>query len=180
MHVAVMGAGYVGLVTAGGLADLGLMVTSADINQERIQRLGEGKVPIFEPGLEELVRRNTQAGRLSFSADIQTTVRNSLVIFVAVGTNGGQNGEADLSQVWSVADSIADCMEDYKVIVTKSTVPVGTAAQLRERITSRLNGLLNSMWFPIRNFLGKARRSKISFTLTASSLEAPLAGPWGS
>ena len=138
MHVVVMGAGYVGLVTAGGLADLGLMVTCVDINQERIKRLGEGKVPIFEPGLEELVRRNTQAGRLSFSADIPTTVRNSLVIFIAVGTNGGHNGEADLSQVWSVADSIADCMEDYKVIVTKSTVPVGTAAQLRERITSRL------------------------------------------
>src|SRR5439155_1406177 len=87
---------------------------------------------------EELVRRNTQAGRLRFSADIPAAVKNSLVVFIAVGTNASPDGAADLSQVWSAADSIADHIEDYKIVVIRSTVPVGTAAQMRERISSRL------------------------------------------
>jgi len=138
MHVAVMGAGYAGLVTGAGLSDLGLMATCVDINEGKVRQLAEGKLPIFEPGLEELVRRNTQAGRLRFSADIPAAVKNSLVVFIAVGTNASPDGAADLSQVWSAADSIADHIEDYKIVVIRSTVPVGTAAQMRERISSRL------------------------------------------
>jgi len=109
-----------------------------DINEGKVRQLTEGKLPIFEPGLEELVRRNTQAGRLRFSADIPAAIKNSLVIFIAVGTNAGPDGAADLSQVWSAADSIADHMDDDKIVVIRSTVPVGTAAQMRERINSRL------------------------------------------
>lgn len=138
MHVTVMGAGYVGLVTGAGLSDLGLLVTLVDINEDKVQRLKKGELPIFEPGLEELVRRNVQAGRLCFSSDIQTAVRNSLVIFIAVGTDAQPDGASDLSQIWSAVDLIAERMEDYKIIVIKSTVPVGTAAELRERIASRL------------------------------------------
>jgi UDPglucose 6-dehydrogenase len=114
------------------------MVTSVDIDEERVQRLREGKLPIYEPGLEELVRRNIKVGRLHFSTDIATAVKNSLVIFIAVGTDAGPDGLPDLGQVWSAAEGIADHMDEYKVVVIKSTVPVGTAAELRQRIAQRL------------------------------------------
>ena len=138
MHITVVGTGYVGLVAGAGLADLGLMVSCVDVNQEKIQMLQEGKIPIYEPGLEERVRRNRERGRLQFSVDISEAIKNSLVIFVAVGTDAGPDGVPDLSQVWSVADQIADCLDEYKVVVVKSTVPVGTAARLRDRIRQRL------------------------------------------
>jgi UDPglucose 6-dehydrogenase len=138
MHVAVIGAGYVGLVVSAGLADFGLFVTSVDIDKDKIRRLTEGKLPIFEPGLDEIVRRNTQLGRLQFSADIQLAIKNSLVVFIAVGTDAGPDGLPDLSQVRSAAESIADGMGDYKVVIIKSTVPVGTAAEVRQRIARRL------------------------------------------
>lgn len=138
MHIAIMGTGYVGLVTGAGLADLGLTVNCVDIDKDKIRLLEEGKVPIFEPGLEELVRRNVQCGRLRFSVDLIQAVKNSLAIFIAVGTDAGANGVPDLTQVWSAADLIAEAMDNYKVLVIKSTVPVGTAAGLRERITQHL------------------------------------------
>jgi len=138
MHITVVGTGYVGLVAGAGLADLGLTVSCVDINQEKIQMLQEGKIPIYEPGLEELVRRNRERGRLHFSGDIGAAVRNSSVIFIAVSTDAGPDGVPDLGQLWSVADQIADGLDEYKVIVVKSTVPVGTAARLRDRIRQRL------------------------------------------
>ena len=138
MHITVVGTGYVGLVAGAGLADLGLMVSCVDVNQEKIRMLQEGKIPIYEPGLDELVRRNRERGRLHFSVDISEAMKNSLVIFIAVGTDAAPDGLPDLSQVWSVADQIADCLDEYKVVVVKSTVPVGTAAKLRDRIRQRL------------------------------------------
>jgi UDPglucose 6-dehydrogenase len=138
MHITVVGTGYVGLVAGAGLADLGLMVSCVDVNQEKIRMLQEGKIPIYEPGLDELVRRSCQRGRLHFSVDISEAMKNSLVIFIAVGTDAAPDGLPDLSQVWSVADQIADCLDEYKVVVVKSTVPVGTAAKLRDRIRQRL------------------------------------------
>src|SRR6266568_6646210 len=126
MHITVMGTGYVGLVVGAGLADFGLIVTCVDIDKDKINSLAEGKVPIYEPGLQELVRRNVERGRLSFSADIKHSIQNSLVVFVAVGTDARPDGLADLSQIWSAADLIAESMEEYKVVVVKSSVPVGT------------------------------------------------------
>jgi len=138
VHVTIMGTGYVGLVTGACLSDLGLTVTCVDIDRDKIRVLNEGRVPIFEPGLEELVRRNTQRARLQFSTDIRQAIRNSLALFVGVGTDAGADGLPDLTQVWSAADLIAESMDDYKVVVVKSTVPVGTAAKLSERIQRQL------------------------------------------
>lgn len=138
MQIAVVGTGYVGLVAGAGLADLGQTVTCVDIDGEKIRLLGEGTIPIFEPGLEELVRRNLQQGRLRFSADIPGVVRSSLVVFLAVGTDPTAGGLPDLTQIWSAADAVADNLDDYKVIVIKSTVPVGTAAKLQQRIAERV------------------------------------------
>jgi len=139
MHITVMGTGYVGLVVGAGLADFGLIVTCVDIDKDKIKSLAEGKVPIYEPGLQELVRRNVERGRLSFSADIKHSIQNSLVVFVAVGTDARPDGLADLSQIWSAADLIAESMEEYKVVVVKSSVPVGTAASLNARIRQSLS-----------------------------------------
>lgn len=139
MHITILGTGYVGLVTGAGLADLGLTVTCADKDQEKIRLLEQGSVPIFEPGIEDLVRRNQASGRLRFTSDVRAAIRSSLVNFIAVGTDAGPDGIPDLTQVWSVAHTIADCMDEYKVLVMKSTVPVGTAAQLEQRIRGRLS-----------------------------------------
>jgi UDPglucose 6-dehydrogenase len=139
MHITIIGTGYVGLVTGAGLADLGLTVTCADKDSEKIRLLQKGSVPIFEPGLEDLVRRNQASGRLRFTDDVRAAIQSSLVNFIAVGTDAGPDGVPDMSHVWSVADAIADCMDEYKVLVTKSTVPVGTAAQLEQRIRGRLS-----------------------------------------
>jgi len=138
MHITVMGSGYVGLVTGGGLADLGLNVTCVDIDKEKVRMLHEGKIPIYEPGLEELFRRNRERGRLHFSDNIQEAICNCLVTLIAVGTDAGPDGLPDLSQVWSAADMIADCISEYKVMILKSTVPVGTSANLFKRIKERL------------------------------------------
>ncbi len=139
MHITIVGTGYVGLVTGAGLADLGLTVTCSDKDSEKIRLLQKGSVPIFEPGLEDLVRRNQASGRLRFTDDVRAAIQSSLVNLIAVGTDAGPDGVPDMSHVWSVADTIADCMDEYKVLVTKSTVPVGTAAQLEQRIRGRLS-----------------------------------------
>ena len=114
MHITMIGTGYVGLVTGAGLADLGLSVTCVDKDQEKIQTLQKGSAPFFEPGLDDLVRRNQKSGRLKFTTDIEAAIRGSLVNFIAVGTDAGPDGSPDLSHVWAVADSIADCMDEYK------------------------------------------------------------------
>ncbi len=138
MYITIIGTGYVGLVVGAGFADFGLMATCVDVDQDKIRLLDQGKVPIFEPGLEELVRRNIERRRLSFSADVKQAIKNSLVIFVTVGTDPNPDGVADLSQIWSAGDLIAESMDEYKVVTIKSTVPVGTAARLDARIRQRL------------------------------------------
>ncbi len=138
MNVAIVGTGYVGLVTGACLADFGHAVTCVDTSANRIEALNRGELPIYEPGLGEIVSRNVAAGRLSFSTDLAAAVRDALVVFVAVGTPEGTNGEADLSQVSAVATDLALALDGYRVIATKSTVPVGTGAWLRHEIERQL------------------------------------------
>jgi UDPglucose 6-dehydrogenase len=134
MNIAVIGTGYVGLVTGACFAEFGVGVMGVDNNEAKIASLREGKVPFFEPGLEELVNRNMKGGRLSFTTDIKSAVEKSLVIFIAVGTPSDGDGAADLRFVREVAASIARHMNGYKVVVTKSTVPTGTGAMIRKII----------------------------------------------
>ena len=133
-NICVIGTGYVGLVSGAGMADFGNSVVCTDIDKEKIDMLQAGGIPIYEPGLKELVDRNVNAGRLTFSADIENSVRNAEVIFIAVGTPLGNNGEADLQAVEAVATTIAKNLNSHKIICTKSTVPVGTGARLEALI----------------------------------------------
>ncbi|HEU4402969.1 MAG TPA: UDP-glucose/GDP-mannose dehydrogenase family protein [Candidatus Polarisedimenticolia bacterium] len=134
MNIAVVGTGYVGLVTGACFAEFGVNVLGVDKDPEKIAALQKGKVPFFEPGLEEMVARNMREGRLSFTTDIRTAVEKSLVLIIAVGTPPGDGGAADLSFVREVAQSIARHINGYKVVVTKSTVPMGTGAMIRRLI----------------------------------------------
>ncbi len=138
MNIAIIGSGYVGLVTGACFSELGVSVVCVDKEEEKISQLKQGVIPIYEPGLEELVKKNTAAGRLSFTTDLGAAIQDSLVIFIAVGTPPRGDGFADLSHVEKVAETIAEQMNGYKVIVTKSTVPVGTGERLREIIGSRM------------------------------------------
>ena len=135
MNICVVGTGYVGLVTGAVFADLGNDVVCVDNDRAKIQSLGAGRMPIYEPGLEEMVTRNTEDGRLAFTTDLASSVRQSDVIFIAVGTPPKDTGETDLSQVEAVAAEIGRAMDRYKVVVNKSTVPVGTGEFVREVIT---------------------------------------------
>lgn len=126
MKLSVVGTGYVGLVAGTCFADGGNHVICVDKDAEKVEALKNGKVPIYEPGLGEILQRNMKAGRLTFTTDLADAVANSLVIFIAVGTPEAEDGSADLSAVLSVATQIGKCMDGYRIIVTKSTVPVGT------------------------------------------------------
>jgi len=137
MRIAVVGTGYVGLVTGTCFADSGNTVTCLDINAEKIAQLNRGAIPIYEPGLEELVVRNAKAGRLMFSTDAAAGVRTAHVVFLAVGTPPAADGSADLSALWKVVDSIAPHLDPQAVVVTKSTVPVGTCAGIERRLKER-------------------------------------------
>src|SRR5687767_1073707 len=143
MHVAVIGSGYVGLVTGTCFAEFGVDVTCVDVDQDKIARLSDGIIPIYEPGLEQLVAKNVQAGRLQFTTDMKSAVEQALVIFLAVGTPPKEDGSADLTFIEAAARSIAEYMDDYKVIVTKSTVPVGTGERLRALIRKHQKGRSN-------------------------------------
>jgi UDPglucose 6-dehydrogenase len=132
MNVAVIGTGYVGLVAGSCFAEGGNDVICVDNNADKVEKLKQGLIPIYEPGLPELVERNMREERLSFTTDLPDAVRKSLVIFLAVGTPTTPSGAADLTAVFDVAASIGKAMDRYKVIVTKSTVPVGTAKKIRE------------------------------------------------
>jgi len=134
MKIAVVGSGYVGLVAGACLAENGNEVVCVDKDPAKIRALQRGKIPIYEPGLEELVRRNRSEKRLVFTTALERGVRSSQIIFIAVGTPTGEDGSADLQHVLSVARDTARAMNGYKVIVNKSTVPVGTAAKVREVI----------------------------------------------
>ena len=143
MHIAVIGTGYVGLVTGACFAEFGVDVTCVDIDAEKISRLQAGVMPIYEPGLEQLVFKNTQSGRLHFTTDIKEAVEQALVIFLAVGTPPKPDGSPDLTFVETAAASIAQYMNGYKVIVTKSTVPIGTGEHLRKLIREQQTGKAN-------------------------------------
>ena len=132
MKIGVVGTGYVGLVAGACFAESGNDVICIDNNAAKVRLLQRGKVPIYEPGLEELVRRNRQEGRLTFSTALSKAVRESTIIFIAVGTPQDEDGSADLRHVLGVARDVARAMDGYKVIVDKSTVPVGTAERVRE------------------------------------------------
>ena len=132
MKLSVIGTGYVGLVAGTCFSETGNEVICVDIDEAKIATLQQGKIPIYEPGLEEMVRRNAEEQRLLFTTDVNSAVRNSSIIFIAVGTPQGLNGNANLEYVRNTAKSIAKAMDGFKIIVTKSTVPVGTADQIRQ------------------------------------------------
>jgi UDPglucose 6-dehydrogenase len=137
MQIAIVGTGYVGLVAGAGFAESGRDVVCVDIDELKIERLRQGIIPIYEPGLEPLVKRNLLAGRLRFSTDVAGAVRDADVIFIAVGTPPNEDGSADLQHVLKVAAIIGENMQGEKIVITKSTVPVGTAARVRAEIQKR-------------------------------------------
>ena len=137
MQITIIGTGYVGLVTGTCFADFGLQVTCIDQDEQKINMLNSGGVPIYEPNLAPLIEKNMSAGRLTFTTDLEDAVRKSKVIFIAVGTPSNHDGSASLKQIETVAQQIASHLNEYKVIVNKSTVPVGTAAKIRHIIEER-------------------------------------------
>ena len=134
MKIAVAGAGYVGLVTASCLAEIGNYVVCVDIDESKINKLNNSIIPIYEPGLDDLVARNKKEGRLTFASDLRKAIKDSEVVFICVGTPPKENGEADLSYVENVARTIAEAMDSYKIIVEKSTVPVETGEKVAKSI----------------------------------------------
>ena len=138
MHISVFGTGYVGLVAGACLADVGHQVTCMDVNAERIEQLNAGEVPIFEPGLSTLVAHNVAAGRLSFTTDAAQAVTDGELLFIAVGTPPDEDGSADLRYVLEVARTIGQHMDSYKLVIDKSTVPVGTAEKVQAAISEVL------------------------------------------
>ncbi len=134
MKVVIVGTGYVGLVTGACLADVGLNVCCVDVDVKKIENLKKGILPIYEPGLDVIVERNFKKERLSFSTDLPTAIRGSEVAFIAVGTPPGEDGSADLKYVLAVATEIGEHMSDYGLVITKSTVPVGTAEKVRNAL----------------------------------------------
>lgn len=138
MKISIIGTGYVGLVQGAVMADFGAEVICMDVNKERIKDLKEDKIPIFEPGLKEVILKNKKAKRIEFTTDIKYAVEKSQVIFIAVGTPANEDGSADLEYVLQVAENIGKYINEYKVIVDKSTVPVGTGKQVSEIIEKEL------------------------------------------
>jgi UDPglucose 6-dehydrogenase len=140
MNICVIGAGYAGLVTAACFAEFGLRVTCVDKDKDRVLSLRSGRIPFFEPGLEEMIPRNVGQGRLSFSADLREGISSALVIFICVGTPPRQDGSVDLEAMEEVARQIGEALNGYKLIVTKSTVPVGTTRRVEEIIREQSSG----------------------------------------
>ena len=138
MRVSIYGSGYVGLVTGACLAETGNNVLCVDVDEAKIAGLKEGRIPIYEPGLEDLILRNVEAGRLRFTTDYDEAVKHGLFQFIAVGTPPDEDGSADMRYVQAVAKGIAERMEDYRIVVDKSTVPVGTA----DRVRATMNDVL--------------------------------------
>jgi UDPglucose 6-dehydrogenase len=149
MNVCMIGTGYVGLVTGACFAEFGLQVICADKDRGKIDALERGEMPIYEPGLEDLVERNVKAGRLTFTTDTAAAIRSSLVVFIAVQTPARSDGATDLGAVDKVAQEIAQAMDGYKVVVTKSTVPVGTSYRVRDIIQKQLAAEGRSVRFSV-------------------------------
>lgn len=139
MNIAIVGTGYVGLVSGACFADTGAIVTCVDVNADKIRALQNGQIPIYEPGLDELVLKNTKAGRLKFTTDLASVLNEQEIVFSAVGTPPDEDGSADLNYVLQVAKTIGENMNKYMVVVTKSTVPVGTARKVRHAIQAELD-----------------------------------------
>ena len=139
MNIAIVGTGYVGLVSGTCFAEMGVNVTCIDVNRQKIEQLEKGVIPIYEPGLEELVHKNVNAGRLHFGTDLAAVLDRVEVVFSAVGTPPDEDGSADLKYVLEVARTVGQNMKDYLVVVTKSTVPVGTAKKVRHAIQEELD-----------------------------------------
>ena len=138
MNIAIVGTGYVGLVSGTCFAEMGVNVTCVDIDSNKIEKLKNGEIPIYEPGLEEMVLRNVSAGRLNFTTDLRTVLDDVEVVFSAVGTPPDEDGSADLKYVLAVAKTFGQNINKYTIIVTKSTVPVGTANKVKEAINAEL------------------------------------------
>lgn len=149
MKITVFGSGYVGLVTGACLAEVGNQVMCMDVDQNKIDQLNAGIIPIYEPGLEEMVKTNQAEGRLHFTTDVKQAVEFGLFQFIAVGTPPDEDGSADLKYVLAVARSIAENMTDYKIVVDKSTVPVGTADKVKAAITTVLDERQASLEFDV-------------------------------
>ncbi|MFN3418018.1 MAG: UDP-glucose dehydrogenase family protein [Pyrinomonadaceae bacterium] len=143
MQIAVIGTGYVGLVSGACFAEFGIHVTCVDVDADKINKLNNNIIPIYEPGLDQLVEKNTRAGRLEFTTDLKAAVEKSTVVFFAVGTPPKEDGTPDMSFYRKAAEDVAAAMNGYKVLVTKSTVPVGTGKWLREFITERIPDGMN-------------------------------------
>jgi len=146
MKIAVIGSGYVGLTTSACFAEMGNTVISVDKDENKIEMLKSGKVPIYEPGLEDMILRNMTAKRLSFTIHTKQAVQESQIIFIAVGTPPGEDGSADLQYVIAAAEEVASCMNEPKIIVNKSTVPVGTA----DLVSAEIEKVLNSRGVDIK------------------------------
>ena len=135
MQIAVIGTGYVGLVSGACFAEFGIHVTCVDVDQTKIEKLNNNIIPIYEPGLDQIVEKNVKAGRLEFTTDLKSAVEKSQVVFFAVGTPPKDDGSPDMSYYMQAAEDVASAMNGYKVLVTKSTVPVGTGKLLRQFVT---------------------------------------------
>jgi len=149
MKVTIFGSGYVGLVTGACLAEVGNQVICMDVDRDKIDRLNRGDVPIYEPGLDELVKRGMEQGQLEFTTELDKAVAHGLFQMIAVGTPPGEDGSADLQYVLAVAESIGRHMNEYKIIVDKSTVPVGTADQVSDTISQQLSERNLSLEFDV-------------------------------
>ena len=149
MRLTIFGSGYVGLVQGACMAEMGNHVVCYDIDEEKISRLNEGHIPIYEPGLEAYIERNVEAGRLEFTTDVQKAINHGLFQFIAVGTPPDEDGSADLKHVLTVARTIGEYMEEYRIVVDKSTVPVGTADQVKAEIEAVLERRGKSVEFDV-------------------------------
>ncbi len=147
-HIAVIGAGYVGLVAGACFADLGIPTIVVDRSQSKVDALAKGKAPFYEPGLEALMRRAIKRTRLSFTIDLKSAIENSKIIMIAVGTPSMASGKVDMQDYWHVIGQIAKHLNGYKVIVNKSTVPVGTAAKAKELIRKKSGKPFDMVSFP--------------------------------
>ena len=149
MKITVIGTGYVGLVTGACMSDVGMDVVCVDVNKAKIDNLNRGILPIYEPGLDAIVARNVAAGRLHFSTDLTASIQGSEAAFIAVGTPPGEDGSADLQYVLAVAEGIGSSISDYIVVITKSTVPVGTAEKVRGALKAALDSRGSSLAFDV-------------------------------